>query len=358
MADFNSQPERYFGDQQVINSWGPQNSWGNPNMTYPVWNGNQFVGSAPGQSQLALAPSKTIVNSDELSRLGRLNSVDYKVTQDEMARYMCDHKDSEAHFLAKVNQDNVFYCPRCGRTFTISQDGENIDTDILAPLGRVIESIKLLNAGNISVDVIRALITAYAVLDKGLKPVYDITYDQWKKAIVAGSQPLTGGMMYPTYGYGGVGNIMTNIRDSGAVYNPSPYYGGMYGVPQGYAQPVPAPNMGYPQPTNGGYAPYSGMYGAPQPPAIGTHQVVGNPFDNGGVYSQNPYSGYANGAPYGAPQVPAVPQPAVSNITANPVIPSATQPAVPQQTAVTIPPAMAAPTPAPQQPTQTTNPAT
>lgn len=350
MADFsNNNPERYYGDPTAlnVNSWGPGNSWGNPNLGYPVWNGNQFVGSAPGQSQLALAPAKSIVNNEELSRLSRLNSVDYKVTPDEMARYMCDHKDADAHFLAKVNQDNLFYCPRCGRTFMISQNGENIENDILAPLGRVIESIKLLNAGNVSVDVIRALVMSYAILDKGLKQVYEITFDQWEKSLLAGSQPFNNGMMYPMYGYGNVGNVMTNIRDAGAVYNPygNPYAYGMYGAPQGYPQQM-VPNY----PVGNGY-PYANAPMAPQQPVGGT-QVVGNPFDSGGVYN-NPYT---NGSPYGMPQQPMLPnvQPNVANITTNPIIPGGTNQPI-QQTAVQIPPAMAASTPAPQQPVQTTS---
>ena len=305
---YNQNGTPYYGDANYNGNFyapGFNNAWG----------GQQPVFANPLIPQPDVtAPAPTILTNEEMNRLKKMNNIEYTLTSEEHARFMCDHKDENSKFIAKNNNNtNLFYCPRCNRTFSLSSDSNSIETT-LNTLGGFVETIKTLNTGTVPVEILRAIVSSYAILSKSMKPVFDVLQEQWSaQSKSANNQSM--------YGYGQTmpanynsGKIMSDILNTGAGYQWTAPNMPQQVVPNAYGQPMATvtPNAAYVQP-GVNYFDNNGMYQQTVP--------VYNPATGVAMPAYNTVAPVANGMV----QQPTImmPNQQVANVTNNPTVPAA-----------------------------------
>ena len=298
--------------------------YGDPNFMqaqygYNYYNPVQPIGWGAVQQQnnaAFMSPTPSITPQDEVNILNHMGSDSFIITKEEIAQSRCDHKDATGKWLAQVDVANKnYYCPRCKRYFKLMENRDQVDQAI-KDLEATVETIKLLNPGYPSKDIILGLCDASVVLKKNLTKSFDMVSDGWGKLIGNMSNSFAPGVP-AGYGYN-PNNILDQLRSQGN-----------YGYNYSYANPgypyAAQPAYPYANPAYAGYPQQPAQTMMPQAPAPTMPNAVPmgvNPFD---INSTMAYTGYQQ--PAVVPLQPvAASVPGVQNVLQNPVIPQQTVP--------------------------------
>lgn len=228
------------------------------------------------------------------------------ITEEELKRAMCNHRELSGMPSLKGNDDGTCTCYICGHTFSITNEltNEQVVTSCNV-IENILQTIKLLY-NSMDPTTGREFFQILAFIKK-IPKLYEIASNDFKK-------------YEGVYGFS-QGSQQNAFAIFGSLTNPG--FGGGYnmgmGNPQFTGQQGFAPN---------GYAPQQPQYQYGQQPM----PQMGNPFVAGyGMNAQQPFPGQPGFAPNGYAQ-PTIQQPVNGGFAMNPTgaaapNPAATQPA-------------------------------
>ena len=334
MADFNQQ---YYGGQ-----------YGYPFSNNGVWNGQQ----SPQQGPAVNVP--TWLTKEEIDALRPDTKFNIGVSEEELRKAMCNHRDQNGAPALKVNDvDGSVTCMICGETFTYHTDLANDDVKSATKVIKdILQSIKVLYF-DLPATAGRDYFRVIGFIDK-LPKLYEIACNDYKKYMNTNAftnqipqNPLSlfASMTNPGFGvpyaYGSFNNPYMQ-----QPYGAQPYPAGQPSMAPTYGQPAMSP-MGNPF-----YQQQPGQYGYPQQAVVNQPQQTFSLNPQGAAAPQpstvpgsvNNFQQPAGAAPFygqtAQPQPQYYQQPAAPQAPAKPATPAApvAQPAssaVPAKPAVT-----------------------
>lgn len=248
---------------------------------YPAQTPGMFYPSPP-----PAAKNTQPLTAEQIAKLRQTdNSVDLRLTQEEIWKAACTHKEKNGSSALIQNSDGSWTCTICHATFNMVEETEQGVEDIIKRFSDIFQTMKTIYL-DISPDFILQYSQAYAMLTK-FQTLWKLAVSNFARYdnYLPNGQPV-----YPGYAgqnaFAAYGNL---------VYNPQ-----WYQNPQPMAAPVPA------QPNQPMYYPQQQVTPAP-------------------MYQNNPLAyGTPSGAPVMAqPNQPIAPAPPAAAIPAMPAVPQA-----------------------------------
>lgn len=328
-----------------------------PNQTIPGVGANYYqqpmAGMAPPLAGSPEMKMTSILPDEDRALLRNKTKPTIMVSDEAFARANCDHKSENGAWLAVMDVNTgLVHCDLCGNTFRIATADKDTCKNAIEDLARIWETTKLLNI-NVSVDVMRQIGSAMAVIANVLPTVYASVYNTWMNAYKNGMRQYQGGNPYygnSMYQYGNSADALSAMQYGGSSaynYNGYPQQYNQY-AQNGFNpyQPMQAPMtppMGVPQ-QYAAYQPQPAAPTGPNPFCNNTPNFGYNaPAQQGFPYpAQNVAAPAYNGGAIDPAMMMARTMPAAAQQAAAPVnIPGATPPAQPTAPAAT--PAQQAP---------------